>query len=241
MEALRYSKTEFLPKDPSISVLIRSFEAKDIEEVASLLSKSMPERQPFWIGINVNSELLYKFFRESMDLYLNEGFSLVAVINEKIIGFISSFDYNNNSQFLEPFKKMFENATPNQDKKMEARSRVYEGVADFIVPEDKRVAMLVKYLVVDSQFEGKGLGSLLLSFVNYHPKCLEFSKVLIEFASKATEKIGINLGFQVLKTIKWIEMETKDGEAVWKDLPGKLESKGVSLFNDTFSLGALKR
>jgi len=243
MEVFHYSKMEFLPKEPSIPVLIRSFTVEDIEEVLSLLSKNMTQRQCFWVGMNFNSDLVCDFYKESIDLYLSEGFSLVAVINQKIIGFISAFDYNN-SQFSEPYKKTYKNATPNQLKKAEAHSRVYEGLTDFKVPDERGVAITVRNLVVESQFEGKGLGSLLLNFVNYHPKCLQYSKVLIECVSKSTEIIGVRLGFQILKSIKWVEMTTKDGEPAWKDLPENLEKKAgkeVSLFNDTFSLGVLKR
>jgi len=240
MEVLNYSKIEFLPKDPSISVLIRSFAAEDIEEVASLLSKNMPERHPFWIAMEFTPDSVNQFFRESMDLYLREGFSLVAVSNQKIIGFISAFDYYNNLLFHEHFKTMLEKSDPIQLKRIESSSIVYEGISDFKKPEEKGISMIVRNLVVDQQFEGKGLGSLLLGFVNYHPKCLKYPMILIEFAAKSTEIMGLKLGFEILSKKKWEDM-TKDGERPLMDMSEKLKNKGISLANDSLALGVLKR
>ena len=81
-----------------------------------------------------------------------------------------------------------------------------------------------------------------MDFVNYHPKVKEYSKFLVKFSAKASEVIGIKLGFQIVRKNKWEDYVNDDNdEETWKNLPEKLKEKGLSADNDGIALAVLKK
>lgn len=229
-----FNKIVNLPKDSSILVTLRPLKLSDIRELAAILAKNQLARHPYWINSEVPEDALQEFFEKVLAVHLSEDKSLVAVICEKIAGYIASYDFANHGA-AEFFEQLYEKHAKIREND-EILEQFYVNCEDFSQPKEKEKVLLVTTLMVLKEFEGKGLGSLLFDFINYHPKCVKFSKILSECSSKGSEIICKRLGFSQILKKKWQEMGKP-----WENMQEKLKEKGISLENDGYSLMVLKR
>lgn len=91
------------------------------------------------------------------------------------------------------------------------------------------------------KFNGKGIGTLLFDFINYHPELSKFKKIVTEIASFTSKIISQKFGFASVRTEKWENLKTPEGKYPFKGILEKLERKGFGKENDCYSYCVLKR